>query len=276
MMHAFTKMHGLGNDVVLIDCETDADIPSREILIAWGDRRRGIGFDQLLAILPPRDPAAHAAYRVFNHDGTEVEQCGNGVRCMARYFAQQRDVADQPLVFESAGGTVRAYLEDDGLVTVEMGVPDFAPAALPFLATRREKIYTIEAAEREVSLSAVSIGNPHVVIAVDAVATAPVGILGPALASHELFPRGTNVGFVERLERDAIRLRVYERGAGETLACGTGACAAVVIGIANGCLDSQVRVQLPGGSLSVRWESPREPVWLTGEAVTSFEGKIDT
>jgi diaminopimelate epimerase len=271
MQIPFTKMHGLGNDFVVIRGD-DAVPPSAGRIRALADRRTGIGFDQLLWLQPARRPGADVYYRVFNSDGSEAEQCGNGARCIAALLAGGRA---RELVLEHASGRSRARLESGGLVTVEMNVPEFAPARIPFIAEREADSYPVEINGRGIELRVVSMGNPHAVLRVDAVDEAPVAELGALLENHARFPNRANISFMQVLTPERIRLRVFERGAGETPACGTGACAAVVVGRRAGWLAERVHARLPGGELIVRWEGPGTPVWLTGEAVTVFEGTVE-
>jgi diaminopimelate epimerase len=275
MRLAFTKMHGLGNDFIVFDALDPARVPSPAALRRLADRRTGIGFDQALVLAPPRRAGTDVYYRIFNADGSEVEQCGNGARCIARLVASRVAERDRPLVLDSAGGLVNARLRADGLVSVAMGVPDFDPRALPFEADGEASSYRIDLGAGPVEFGAVSIGNPHAVIRVRSVADAPVDTVGPAMENHARFPRRVNVGFLEIVAPDHVRLRVFERGAGETQACGTGACAAVAVGRRHGPLAEEVRVDLPGGRLIVQWPGPGEPIWLTGPAETAFEGHVD-
>jgi len=270
MQVPFTKMHGLGNDFVLIRGD-GRQLPAPERIRALADRHRGIGFDQLLWLEAPKRAGDDVHYRIFNTDGTEAEQCGNGARCIARFVARpgQRD-----LRLGHGTGSVQARIEVDGAVTVEMAVPEFSPAAIPFSAPTQALRYTLADGSGTVEVGAVSLGNPHAVLGVSDVETAPVQQLGARLERHERFPNRANIGFMQVVAPDRIRLRVFERGVGETSACGTGACAAVVIGRTWNLLDPQVTVELPGGALQVRWEGPGLPVWMTGEAVTVFEGTI--
>jgi diaminopimelate epimerase len=275
MRLAFTKMHGLGNDFIVFDALDPARLPSPAALRRLADRRTGIGFDQALVLAPPRRAGTDVYYRIFNADGSEVEQCGNGARCIARLVASRGSERDRPLVLDSPGGLVNARLRADGLVAVAMGVPDFDPRSLPFEADVEAPSYRIELPTGPVEFGAVSIGNPHAVIRVRSVADAPVDTVGPAMENHARFPRRVNVGFLEIVSPDHVRLRVFERGAGETQACGTGACAAVAVGRRHGPLAEEVRVDLPGGRLIVQWPGPGEPIWLTGPADTAFEGLVD-
>jgi len=275
MQMLFTKMHGLGNDFVVVDAG-GYDLPVAATIRGLGDRRTGIGFDQLLWLEPPRLEDADVYYRIFNADGHEAEQCGNGARCIARFLA--RHVADghqRDFRLQHPTGVSRAVIEADGKVSVELGVPNFDPAAVPFVAAEEQPTYGIDVRGERVEAGVVSIGNPHAVLEVDAVETAPVERLGPILESHDRFPNRANIGFMQVVDADRIRLRVFERGVGETRACGTGACAAMIVGHRAGRLADNVVVELPGGMVKVRWEGPGSTVWLTGEAVTVFEGTIE-
>jgi len=275
MRLTFTKMHGLGNDFIVFDAARPEEVPAPEALRRLADRRTGIGFDQALVLQPPHTAGTDVFYRVFNADGSEVEQCGNGARCIARLVASRTTRRDQPIVMDSPGGIVNARLRPDGLVAVAMGVPDFDPRALPFEADAESASYHLELPSGPVEFGAVSIGNPHAVIRVRSVDAAPVDTVGPAMENHPRFPRRVNVGFLEILAPDRVRLRVFERGVGETLACGTGACAAVAVGRRHGPLAEEVKVDVPGGRLVVQWPGPGEPIWLTGPAETAFEGQVD-
>jgi len=267
----FTKMHGLGNDFIVIQTQGGIRLPS-ETIRQLGNRRTGIGFDQLLWLEPPRTVDGDVFYRIFNTDGSEAEQCGNGARCIARFIG---DEVGRELLLEHPGGLYRAHLEDDGDVSVELGEPDFRPESLPFITENSEPPYPLKAGDQNVDIHIVSIGNPHAVIRVDDIDKAPVTTIGPLLETHARFPNHANISFMQVVAADRIRLRVYERGVGETPACGTGACAAVVVGQNDGVLDSVVEVEFPGGCATVRWDGPGSPVWLTGEAVTVFEGTVN-
>lgn len=267
----FTKMHGLGNDFVVISTP-DQPLLSGDTIRRLSDRRTGIGFDQLLWLEPPRTPAGDVYYRIFNTDGSEAEQCGNGARCIARYIGNEEN---RDLLLEHPGGVSRARLEDDGSVSVEFGEPDFRPQSLPFLTATDEPPYPIDAGDQSITIRVVSIRNPHAVLRVDDIESAPVATVGPLLESHANFPNRANISFMQVVAADRIRLRVYERGVGETQACGTAACAAVVIGQSTNALDRRVTVEFPRGHATVHWDGPGSPVWLTGEAVTVFEGSVN-
>jgi diaminopimelate epimerase len=273
MRLAFTKMHGLGNDFIVFEAPTDADLPTASALRGLADRHTGVGFDQALVLAPPRAQGTDVFYRVFNSDGSEVEQCANGARCIASLVA--RKLGRSKVQLDSAGGRVAGELHADGSVSLDMGEPNFDPASLPFEASREADVYPLRVGDKELQIGAVSMGNPHAVIQVQDVRAAPVDTLGPAVENHSRFPRRTNVGFMQVVTPEHIRLRVYERGAGETQACGTGACGAVAVGRRLGLLQEKVQVDVPGGSMTVRWAGPGESLWLTGPAVSVFEGTID-
>jgi diaminopimelate epimerase len=273
----FTKMQGLGNDFVVFDgvrqrVDLDAEFARR-----LADRRFGVGCDQILLVEPPRLPETDFHYRIFNSDGSEVEQCGNGARCFARFVRDQGLSDKDEIPVGTAAGAIRLYLEPDGQVRVDMGAPTFDPARIPFEAEceSEDATYALDVADRTRTIGVLSMGNPHAVLIVEDIDSAPVATLGPLIEHHPDFPRRVNVGFMQILGPNAIRLRVHERGAGETLACGTGACAAVVSGRRRGRLDERVRVALPGGELVIEWRGPGHPVWMTGPAVTVFEGEIE-
>jgi diaminopimelate epimerase len=272
MKLAFTKMNGLGNDFMVLPWPSGEVPPPPEVVRLWGDRRRGIGFDQLLLVDSERTDGGDARYRIFNADGGEVEQCGNGVRCLARYLAPR---LGKELKLVGPAGTTAARVESPDRVSVDLGVPDFRPASLPFTVPEERDRYRLEVAGRSVEFGAVSMGNPHAVIPVESVATAPVEVVGPALQRHPAFPRGVNVGFMEIVDARQIRLRVVERGVGETLACGTGAAAAVAVGRRWGRLAETVAVELPGGMLEVNWPGPGAPLWQTGPTTAVYEGYIE-
>ena len=276
MQIAFTKLHGLGNDFLLVEAPIGVAPPSTAQWRALADRHAGIGFDQALLLEPPRLPGTAVHYRVFNADGGEVEQSGNGARCVARYLQLHGRVSsDGAVTMGSTGGTVAARVYADGRVSVDLGVPAFEPGALPFLAAAAEANYSLQLAGEHIEFGAVSIGNPHAVLRVTAVESAPVERIGRALQTHAAFPRQVNVGFMEIVDAAHIRLRVYERGAGETLACGTGACAAVAVGRNLGVLGPEVEVHVPGGRLGVHWAGAGQHVWLTGPAEVAFTGQAE-
>lgn len=270
----FTKMHGLGNDFIIFDAPSDG-APAADVIRRLADRFTGIGFDQALMLEAPRRPGTAVYYRIFNADGREVEQCGNGARCIARFLREREGASKGELVLDSLGGLVQTKIHGDQ-VSVTMGIPNFDPAALPFEASGEAYVYPLQVGTSDVEIGAVSVGNPHAVIRVPAVADAPVARLGPAIENHSRFPKRTNVGFMEVVDRRHVRLRVHERGTGETRACGTGACAAVAVGRRHGLLDENVRVDLPGGRLDIQWKGPGEPIWMTGPAERAFEGEVKT
>jgi diaminopimelate epimerase len=275
MAIAFTKMQGLGNDFVVIDAISQSVSLTPQQIRRLADRHFGIGCDQVLVVERPRDAGADFRYRIFNADGGEVEQCGNGARCFV-HFVRERGLTDKKeITVETAGGIIRPRIETDGRVAVNMGVPRFAPQDIPFTADAAALRYELAAGKTGITIGAVSIGNPHAVMRVDKVRSAPVAELGPLIEGHPRFPKRVNVGFMEVVAPDHIRLRVYERGAGETLACGTGACAAVAVGRRWGQLEETVTVELPGGDLTIRWQGDNNPIWMTGPAVRVFEGRIE-
>ena len=272
MKLAFTKMNGLGNDFMVVEWPAGRPPPDAQLIRRWADRRRGVGFDQLLLVTGDRPSGGDASYRNFNADGGEIEQCGNGVRCLARFLAPRMG---SELTLVGPAGPVAAKVRSPDDVSVNLGVPDFRPGALPFLADDERDRYRIDVDGETVELGAVSMGNPHAVIAVASVASAPVERLGAALQRHPAFPRRVNVGFMERVDEGRIRLRVFERGVGETLACGTGAAAAVAVGRRWGELGERVAVELPGGTLEVNWSGPGTPLWQTGPTAAVYEGYIE-
>jgi diaminopimelate epimerase len=271
----FTKMQGLGNDFVVIDALSRPVSLTAAQVRFLADRHFGVGCDQVLLVERPTRPEADFRYRIFNADGGEVEQCGNGARCFVRFVRERGLTAKDEISAETLAGVIVPRLERDGQVTVNMGVPRFEPDEVPFRAARRQSTYPLELAGRTVQVAVVSMGNPHAVQVVADVDAAPVASEGPLIEGHPAFPQRVNAGFMQVLDRAYIRLRVYERGAGETLACGTGACAAVVTGIQRGLLDTPVRVSTRGGDLLVGWGGEGQPVWMTGPAQTVFEGEIE-
>ncbi len=270
----FSKMHGLGNDFMVVDCITQNVFFSQDLIRRLADRHTGIGFDQLLVVEAPYDPETDFHYRIFNADGSEVEQCGNGARCFARFVRLKGLTNKYSISVSTKKGKMILDVEDDGEVTVNMGVPEFEPNKIPFKAKQKEKTYIMRAGDKTLFCGAVSMGNPHVVTVVDNVDTADVDTLGPLLESHERFPERVNAGFMQVVSRDHIRLRVYERGAGETQACGSGACGAVAVGILQGLLDESVKVSLPGGELHISWQGPGKPLFMTGPATHVFDGQL--
>lgn len=270
----FAKMHGLGNDFVVVDAINQVFKPDSAQIRRLADRRFGVGCDQVLLVEKPRTQGVDFAYRIFNADGGEVEQCGNGARCFARFVRDCGLTDKNEIRVETRSGIICPRLEPDGRVTVNMGAPVFEPARVPFQAGEQAPSYRLELGDDNLSLGVVSLGNPHAVLRVDQVDQASVNELGPRLERHPRFPARVNVGFMQIVSREHIRLRVYERGAGETLACGTGACAAAVIGQTWGLLASRVKVELPGGDLEISWQGPEQPVFMTGPATHVFEGKI--
>jgi diaminopimelate epimerase len=271
----FTKMHGLGNDFVVFDGVNQKVVLDETQLRAIADRHFGVGCDQILFVEPARRPDTEFYYRIFNADGREVEQCGNGARCFARFVHDKGLTRSNEIAVGTAGGNIRLYLEPDGQVRVNMGPPHLQPKEIPFDAELRAESYPLQLDGESYEIGAVSMGNPHAILLVEETKDAPVERLGPLIEHHARFPRRTNVGFMAVRSRDLIDLRVHERGTGETLACGTGACAAVVYGRARGMLDERVQVRLPGGALVVSWAGNDETVWMTGPAVRVFDGRID-
>ncbi|NYS61137.1 diaminopimelate epimerase [Vreelandella salicampi] len=274
MLLHFTKMHGLGNDFVMVDLVTQrarlTDAHVREL----SDRRFGIGFDQLLVVEPPRDPDMDFRYRIFNADGSEVENCGNGARCFARFVRDQRLTHKNEIHVETSGGPLVLTIQHDGQVRVDMGRPRFTPSALPFDAPGDQPLHELNVDGEVLEISVVSMGNPHAVLEVENVESAPVARLGPSIEAHPRFPHKVNVGFMQVVSPSEIRLRVFERGSGETLACGTGACAAVASGIRQGLLKSPVKVHLPGGELSIEWPDPEASLIMVGPATRVFDGRV--
>jgi diaminopimelate epimerase len=268
-------MHGLGNDFVLIDAlERPVSLSPAHIRFI-ADRRRGVGCDQVLVIEPARVPGTGFGYRIYNADGGEAEQCGNGARCVARYLRERGLIDGRRAELATTAGIIAVELHEGDQVTVDMGVPRLSPEQIPFIADMRAPTYRLVVEDREIEVSAVSMGNPHAVLLVDDVETAPVLTLGARIEAHARFPKRANVGFMQVLDSKTIRLRVYERGVGETPACGSGACAAVVAGHIRDLLGERVDVELPGGRLVISWRGPHTPVLMTGEAIKTFEGSID-
>ncbi|MCC4117459.1 diaminopimelate epimerase [Aromatoleum toluclasticum] len=271
----FAKMHGLGNDFVVIDAVRQHVELTPERVRFLADRHFGVGCDQLLVVEPAGQAGVDFRYRIFNADGGEVEQCGNGARCFVRFVHEQGLTAKREIRVETKSGVIAPRLEDSGLVTVDMGVPVFEPARVPFVSDSDAVVQPLDVAGVPVAITAVSMGNPHAVQVVADVDAAPVAVQGPLIEKHARFPARVNAGFMQVVDEQRIRLRVYERGAGETLACGTGACAAVVAGIRRELLASPVRVETRGGELEIAWAGVGEPVLMTGPAVTVFAGEIE-
>lgn len=270
----FTKMHGLGNDFLMLDLVTQRVRLDEALIRRLSDRHFGVGFDQLLVVEPPHQPDVDFRYRIFNADGSEVSQCGNGARCFARFVRDRRLTRKDTLRVETASGIITLQIDSQGWVTVDMGPPRLEPSAIPFVADNAALDYRIEVDGELYQIAAVSMGNPHAVLRVDDVDTAPVATLGPRLESHPRFPERVNVGFMQVLSRQEIKLRVYERGAGETLACGTGACAAAVAAMRWGLVDRDIKVHLPGGLLRIRWSQDNASVFMTGPTARVFEGTL--
>lgn len=271
----FTKMHGLGNDFVVLDATRAALALSAAQLRFLADRHFGVGCDQILQVEPARGADTDFYYRIFNADGGEVEQCGNGARCFVRYVHDRGLTGKTKIRVGTAAGVIEPELEADGQVTVNMGAPIFDPPKIPFVVDHQALIYDLDVNKNTIKINSLSMGNPHAVQVVEDIAQAPVATQGPLIESHPRFPQRVNAGYMQVIDRAHIRLRVYERGAGETLACGTGACAAAVAGIQRGLLDAQVRVSTHGGDLGISWAGGSAPVMMTGPAVTVFDGEID-
>jgi len=267
-------MHGLGNDFLVLDNVTQNVYLSNDQIKQLADRNFGVGFDQLLVVEPPYDPDLDFHYRIYNADGSEVSQCGNGARCFARFVRLKNLTNKNKIKVSTQSGKMTLFVERDGNITVSMPVPQFEPSKIPFTAQKAEGTYILRCNDETVLCGAVSMGNPHCVITVDNIEEAPVETLGAALSVHERFPEDVNVGFMEVVSPEFVKLRVYERGAAETLACGSGACAAVVIGQTQKKLAKQVTVELPGGKLKIFWKGPGSPVKMTGPAVHVFDGQI--
>lgn len=274
MLLKFTKMHGAGNDFVVVDLISQRyRLRPRDVrLIA--DRHLGVGCDQVLVVEAPTSPTTDFLYRIYNADGSEAEQCGNGARCFARFVREKKLTTKRILTLETSSGTIELRIKGRHDVEVNMGPPVLEPAAIPFSAGERAASYPLQVQGNTLEIGAVSMGNPHAVLRVDSAADAPVTQLGPLIEAHPDFPQKTNAGFMEIVSDHAIKLRVFERGAGETLACGTGACAAVVYGISRGWLRDVVTVELPGGKLSISWAGSGQPVIMTGPTAVVFEGSI--
>lgn len=275
MALAFTKMHGLGNDFIVID-NTDASVLlTTERIKALSDRKFGVGCDQLLVVEAPSVADAEFDYRIYNADGLQVEHCGNGARCFAKFLRDRKMSQSTQIRVNTVAGVLTLKLHEDDRVTVKMGVPEFNPAQIPLLSDVRLPSYSLDIDKQKIEFGAVAIGNPHAVLLVDNVNDAPVNSLGPLIEKHPHFPRRVNVGFMQIIDRGHIRLRVFERGVGETQACGTGACAAVVIGCQKKLLDKSVIVTLSGGDLEIYWAGEQHNVEMTGPCTTVFEGQTE-
>jgi len=267
----FTKMHGLGNDFIVIDATQIPLTLSASHIQQWSDRHRGIGFDQCLILEPPRSPHTDFFYRIYNANGQEVGQCGNGARCLARFIAYYNLSNKKDWIVETHTRTLQLRLNANDTVTVDLGVPLSAPKAIPLLMETQQASYHLAPFP---PFHAINVGNPHAIVLTENVSNAPVQSLGQALSTHSIFPEGVNVGFMQRIDPTHIQLRVYERGCGETEACGSGAVAAAAVGRLYHGLEENIRVTLPGGVLSVQWKSPEDPIYLTGEATFVYEGEI--
>ncbi|MEM8563300.1 MAG: diaminopimelate epimerase [Pseudomonadota bacterium] len=274
MLLKFTKMHGAGNDFVIVDLISQRyKLRSRDIRLL-ADRHLGIGCDQVLVVEAPGNPAVDFRFRIYNSDGSEAEQCGNGARCFARFVREKKLTNKRSITVETRNGIAELRVKSRREVEVDMGTPQLQPAAIPFLAEQESPSYTLNLADRSLEIGAVSMGNPHAIVRVDSVQVAPVAELGSQIEIHPDFPNRVNAGFMEVVAADHIRLRVFERGVGETLACGSGACAAVVYGVVQGWLSDVVTVELPGGKLSISWAGRGNPVIMTGPTAVVFEGSI--
>lgn len=271
----FTKMQGIGNDFVVVDAYTSPLALSAEQIRYIADRHFGVGCDQLLMVERPTQDNVDFRYRIFNADGGEVEQCGNGARCFVRFVHEHQLTDKAEIAVETASGVIYPKLESDGNVTVNMGAPDFNPEHVPFIADAPALTHVLDVAGQRVDIGVVSMGNPHAVQVVPDVDEAPVAAQGPIIEAHPRFPQRVNAGFMQVVSSHEIKLRVYERGSGETLACGTGACAAVITGIRQGLLESPVKVHTRGGQLQISWSGGSSPVWMTGPAMTVFHGEIE-
>ncbi len=274
MLLKFTKMHGAGNDFVVIDLVTQTCKLRPRDIRKLADRHLGIGCDQVLIVEPPGRPEVDFRYRIFNADGKEVEQCGNGARCFARFVRDKKLTRKRVISVETNAGVIELRMRDNHQVEVDMGVPIFEPGRIPFQADSRSDSYPIKISDESLEFGILSMGNPHAVLKVEDVETADIARLGPLIENHPRFPRRVNAGFMQLVSEKEIRLRVFERGVGETLACGTGACAAVVYGLARGWLKGTVTVRLPGGKLSISWAGEGQPVKMTGPTALVFEGTI--
>ena len=274
MLLHFTKMHGLGNDFMVVDLISQRVHLSPEQIRYLGNRNTGVGFDQLLLVETPQSPDVDFRYRIFNSNGTEVEHCGNGARCFAKFVHDQRLTGKRDISVQTSNGRIMLKMRDDHAVEVDMGEPVLQPDQVPFEATTQAPSYSLEQDGHNYTLGVVSMGNPHAILVVDDVASAPVFELGSKLEQHPRFPNKANIGFMQIIDRNTIKLRVFERGVGETKACGTGACAAVVVGQQQGLLDTNVTTQLTGGNLAIQWQGPGHHLFMDGPATQVYEGQI--
>lgn len=275
MRIAFSKMQGLGNDFVVINAITQSFIPTPEQCRILSNRRFGIGCDQILLIQAPQRSNTDFYYRIFNQDGSEAEQCGNGARCIASFIHRQGLSGAQEITLDTLAGSIHSFLESPTQVRINMGIPRFSPPEIPFLAESINSKYTLVVEDHKLEIGTVSMGNPHAVLQVSKLEPEQIKTLGPRIESHSRFPKRVNVGFMQVIHRNYIKLQVYERGVGETLACGTGACAAVAVGYIQGLLNDSVLVNQPGGDLIINWQGKDFPLWMTGPAVWVFDGVIE-
>ena len=276
MLLRFTKMHGLSNDFMMVDLISQRARIREKTIRELSNRKTGVGFDQLLTVTPPDDPEADFRYTIYNADGSEAEQCGNGARCLMRFVQDQGLTTKSLIHLQTRTGIITCQLEKDGNVKVNMGAPQLHTDRIPFIADTPKTLYQLDlpGSQEKISLAVVNVGNPHAIISVDNIETAPVSNLGPVIESHQRFPKKVNVGFMQILSRKHLKLRVYERGVGETQACGTGACAALVAGRLQGLLDEKVEVDLPGGKLRLSWSGEDQPISMTGPACRIYEGRL--
>lgn len=274
MLLRFTKMHGLGNDFMVVDLVTQYAYLTPRLIRQWSNRHTGIGFDQLLVVEVPTRPDVDFRYRIFNADGSEVEQCGNGARCFARFVLDKRLTTKHQIKVETKSGIIELNVRADGYVRVDMGLPRFEPQDIPLQASERSATYHLQLSQQQIAFSAVSMGNPHAVLRVDNVELTAVAHIGPQMETHPFFPNKANIGFLQIDNLHNARLRVWERGVGETQACGTGACAAAVTAIAQGWMQSPVDIELPGGRLTIEWQGEGHSVYMTGPATRVYEGQI--
>lgn len=274
MRFRFTKMHGLGNDFVMLDGISQKLVITPERARQIASRNFGIGCDQILLVEPPKNPDADFKYRIFNADGSEVENCGNGARCFALFVRQRGLTNKRKIKVQTNSGDMVLHVREDDQVTVNMGAPILKPAEIPFQSANQQTIYPLDVEGARYEISAVSMGNPHAVMLVDDVEKFPVSIMGPLVEAHSHFPNKVNAGFMQIIDKHTMKLRVFERGCGETLACGTGACAAAVAAQLRGLIEKKVRISLPGGQLTIEWQGPGTPVYMTGPATTVFHGQM--